>query len=169
MAPRGGPMNVGSILLWGFLATLALTTIQSAAQALKLTRMSLPLMLGTMLTGRWERARAWGFGFHLVNGWLFSLVYALVFEAWRRASWWTGGLLGIGHGVIVLVVLMPLLPSIHPRMATETRQPVSTALLEPPGPLAKNYGVQTPLVTLLAHVVYGVILGGFYAVTSAGG
>lgn len=157
-------MNLGSIFLWGFVATLALTTIQSGAQTLKLTRMSLPLMLGTMFTGRWERARVWGFGVHFVNGWLFSLVYALVFEAWGHASWWTGGLLGIGHGLFILVVLVPLLPSVHPRMATETRQPAPTAMLEPPGPLAMNYGVRTPLWTLLAHVVYGIILGGFYAV-----
>jgi len=157
-------MNVGSILLWGFVATLALTTIQSGAQALKLTRMSLPLMLGTMFTGDWERARVWGFGIHFVNGWLFSLVYALVFQSWGHASWWTGGLLGIGHGLFILVVLVPLLPSVHPRMATETRQPAATALLEPPGALAMNYGVRTPLVTLLGHIVYGVILGAFYVI-----
>ncbi|MBI4512523.1 MAG: hypothetical protein HY702_00295 [Gemmatimonadetes bacterium] len=34
--------------------------------------------------------------------------------------------------------------------------------LEPPGFLALNYGRQTPLLSLLAHVVYGAVLGGFY-------
>lgn len=28
--------------------------------------------------------------------------------------------------------------------------------------MALNYGRQTPLITLLAHVVYGGMLGGFY-------
>jgi hypothetical protein len=159
-------MNPTSVLLWGFLATLALTTIQSGAQAARLTRMSLPLMLGTMFTGHWERARVWGFAVHFLNGWLFSLVYALVFESWGHASWWEGGLLGLGHGLFVLVVLVPLLPSVHPRMATEARQPVATALLEPPGALAMNYGVRTPMVTLFAHVVYGMILGAFYVLAA---
>jgi hypothetical protein len=31
--------------------------------------------------------------------------------------------------------------------------------LEPPGLLALNYGIQTPVVAGLAHVTYGVILG----------
>lgn len=156
-------MNFGSILLWGLVATIALTTIQSGSQALRLTRMSLPLMLGTMFTSGWERARAYGFAVHFMNGWLFSLVYALAFESLGGASWWTGALLGLGHGLFILVVLVPLLPSIHPRMGTEARQPEPRALIEPPGYLALNYGARTPLITLFAHLVYGVILGLFYA------
>ena len=37
--------------------------------------------------------------------------------------------------------------------------PTSTAVLEPPGLLALNYGVQTPAVTIAAHLVYGAVLG----------
>jgi hypothetical protein len=37
--------------------------------------------------------------------------------------------------------------------------PASTAVLEPPGLFAVNYGVQTPAVTVVAHLVYGVVLG----------
>jgi hypothetical protein len=32
-------------------------------------------------------------------------------------------------------------------------------VLEPPGLLALNYGIATPLVTVTAHVVYGIVLG----------
>jgi hypothetical protein len=32
-------------------------------------------------------------------------------------------------------------------------------MLEPPGLLGLNYGAQTPVVTILAHVAYGVALG----------
>ena len=35
-------------------------------------------------------------------------------------------------------------------------------MLEPPGFMALHYGVQTPLAILLSHVVFGLILGGFY-------
>lgn len=31
--------------------------------------------------------------------------------------------------------------------------------------MALNYGTQTPLITLAAHVVYGAILGSFYQLT----
>ena len=39
----------------------------------------------------------------------------------------------------------------------------SAPLLEPPGFLLLNYERQTPLVTLVAHLAYGAIVGGFAA------
>ena len=76
---------------------------------------------------------------------------------WRRATWWLGATLGLLHGIVALTVLVPLLVGVHPRMASERAGPSSTAVLEPPGPL--NYGTQTPLVALVAHVAYGAALG----------
>jgi hypothetical protein len=32
-------------------------------------------------------------------------------------------------------------------------------VLEPPGLLALNYGAQTPAVAIVAHLVYGIVLG----------
>ena len=40
-----------------------------------------------------------------------------------------------------------------------TLEEVSTAVLEPPGLLALNYGAQTPAVAIVAHLVYGIVLG----------
>jgi hypothetical protein len=62
----------------------------------------------------------------------------------------------------VVVALLPLLPGLHPRMASEHRGPEPTRALEPPGFLGLNYGHRTPLIALLAHVMYGAILGAFY-------
>ena len=62
---------------------------------------------------------------------------------------------------IALTVLVPLLQGVHPRMATERAGPASTAVLEPPGLFALNYGTATPLVAVGAHVVYGAVLGVF--------
>jgi hypothetical protein len=155
-------MNLASVLLWGFVATVVLTTMLSASEGLGFSRMSIAHMLGTMFTPDRNRAGAVGFAVHLVNGWLFSLVYALIFESWHRATWWLGAGVGLVHGLAVLAVLMPLLPGLHPRMASERSGPEPTRGLEPPGFLALNYGRGTPIVTLVAHVAYGAILGGFY-------
>ena len=46
-------------------------------------------------------------------------------------------------------------------MATERAGPSSTAMLEPPGLFALNYGTATPLVAVAAHLVYGAVLGLF--------
>ncbi len=58
-------MNWGSIALWGFVGTIVLTSIMAATQQLRLTRMSLPLVLGTMLTSNRDRAPLLGIGFHI--------------------------------------------------------------------------------------------------------
>jgi len=155
-------MNFPSIFLWGFVATVFLTTLMAAAQGLGWSRMSLPFMLGTLFTPDRQRAMVLGFAFHFVNGWLFALFYALVFEDLQRTGWWLGGVIGLAQGLTVLIALMPILPALHPRMASEQRGPEPTRALEPPGFMALNYGRQTPLITLFAHVVYGAVLGGFY-------
>lgn len=160
-------MNFASILLWGFVATMVLTTVMSASQGLGLSRMSIPFILGMMVTPNRDRAPMLGFLLHMMNGWLFALLYALAFESWQRATWWLGGSIGLVHGLVVLVALMPILPGLHPRMASEHRGPEPTRALEPPGFMALNYGRRTPLIALLAHVVYGSILGAFYHLTGS--
>src|SRR5215217_7135002 len=144
-------MNKRGISLWGFVGTVVLTTILAGSQGLGLTRINLPFMLGAMFTPDRDRAKLVGFGVHLINGWLLALVYAAAFESWRRATWWLGLGIGLIHGLFVLLVVMPLLPGLHPRMATERRGPEPTRQLEPPGFLALNYGRRTPLSVLVAH------------------
>ncbi len=157
-------MNGHGIMLWGFVGTVVLTTLMAGSQALGLTRMNIPFMLGTMVTPDRDRAKLVGFGMHLVNGWLFAAVYAAAFQSWSRATWWLGALVGLVHALFVLVAAMPILPGMHPRMASEQRGPTPTRQLEPPGFLALNYGKRTPLSVVLAHLVYGAILGAFYRV-----
>ena len=64
--------------------------------------------------------------------------------------------------MFVVVVLLPILPGVHPRMVSDFRGPEPTRLLEPPGFLATNYGRLTPLLLIIAHAIYGAILGAFY-------
>ena len=99
---------------------------------------------------------------HLVDGWLFAFLYVAAFESWHRSNWALGGGIGLIHGAVVLIVAMPLIPAVHPRMVSEYSGPTPNRQLQPPGFLALNYGRRTPLVTMLAHLTYGVILGSFY-------
>jgi uncharacterized membrane protein YagU involved in acid resistance len=155
-------MNVGHWLLWGFVATVVLTSLMSASQGLGFTRMNLPYMLGTMFTPSRDRAKLVGFFLHLVNGWFFSLIYVAAFQLWGGATWWCGALTGLVHASFVLTAGMWLLPGLHPRMASEQQGPTLMRQLEPPGFLALNYGYETPISVIVAHVAFGIILGGFY-------
>src|ERR1051325_2240899 len=155
-------MNLPSISLWGFAATIALTGLTIAAQSLGLTRIDLPFIIGTMLVSNRDRAKVVGTAVHLVNGWIFAIVYALFFQQLADETWWFGAGLGVVQGLFVVVAVLPILPGMHPRMVSDFRGPEPTRLLEPPGFLATNYGRATPLVLLIAHVTYGLILGAFY-------
>jgi hypothetical protein len=157
-------MNWGSWLLWGFASTLLLTTTLAGSQGLGLTRMNLPYILGMMFTPDRDKARLYGFFFHLLNGWVFSLLYVFAFESWGVANWWRGLALGLLHGLFVLVVVMSMLPGLHPRMASEQHGPTANRALEPPGFLGMNYGISTPISVILSHAIFGAILGGFYRV-----
>ena len=159
-------MNLPSILLWGFVATAIQTTLGAGSLRFGLSRMSVPFMLGTIFTADRDRANLIGFGVHMLNGWLFALVYGLIFESLGRATWYIGGALGLIHSLFVLLVAIPLLPAVHPRMASERHGPETTGGLEPPGLLALHYGYWTPLVVVLAHLVYGTVLGAFYTLST---
>ncbi len=155
-------MNIGGTALWGFVGTVVLTGIMSASQGLGLTRMNLPFMLGTMVRADRGQASVVGAAMHLVAGWAFAAIYAAAFESWRAAGWWRGTAIGLVHGLFVVVALMPMLPAMHPRMADEDHGPTPTRQLEPPGFLGLNYGRRTPVSVLIAHLVYGAIIGRFY-------
>ena len=155
-------MNGPSIALWGFAATIVLSIMMGASQSLGYTRMSMPFLLGTMVTPNRDRAMFLGLLVHVMNGWPFALLYALAFESWHRATWWLGGGIGVVHALFVLTVGMTMMPGMHPRMVSEYFGPTPNRQLQPPGFLALNYGHRTPIATLLSHLVYGAILGAFY-------
>lgn len=145
--------------VFGVAATAALTVVMISAQLAGLTRLDLPLILGAILTEDPDRARFGGFFLHLLMGQIFALGYATTFAVVDQASWWLGALLGLLHAAVALAVLVPLLAGVHPRMASHRDGLASRATLEPPGLLALNYGVQTPVVTVVAHLGYGTFLG----------
>jgi hypothetical protein len=155
-------MSLWPALAGGFAGTLVLTTLLRTASEFHLTRMDLPFLLGTAITGDRARAKAIGYLAHFVMGQLFALGYYALFLALGRHDWWLGALFGLGHGLFTGTVLINvLLPLVHPRMGTPHSDAGTVALLEPPGFLARNYGLRTPAVSLLAHVAYGTIIALF--------
>jgi hypothetical protein len=136
------------VTLWGalaggFVGTIVLTSGLRVAQELGWTRMDIPLLLGTVFTDDRDRA---------------------IFSAVDQAGWLFGAALGVVHAALAGGVLVTLLlPAVHPRMGTPWSDAEETPLLEPPGFLLVNYGRRTALWTLIGHVAFGAIVGGFAA------
>lgn len=149
-------------IVGGFLGTIVLTTILRGASELGWTRMDLPFLLGTALSADRVRAKVIGYALHFVFGLLFALAYYAVFAVIDRSGVVLGALLGLVHALFAGTALVSiLLPAVHPRMGTGFDAAGSAPLLEPPGFMLLNYGRQTPLATIVSHVVYGAIVGGF--------
>lgn len=152
-----------AILLWGFVATVAMTTVMQGSQGLGLSRLSLPFLVGTLYTANRRWANIIGLLCYVIGGWLFALLYLIIFLRIGETGVWLGALLGLIHGLFLLVAILPLLPGVHPRIATEYDGPGDGSRLEPPGFMGLNYGYRTPLVTLVGHVVYGALLGALFS------
>ena len=151
---------IASALAGGVIGTLAMTTIIKAAAELGITRMDLPLLLGTAASDNRRKARAIGYTMHFVLGVLFAEAYGGLFAILGHGSWRLGALVGALHAIFTATVLIGvLLPLVHPRMATPDTAANAVTLIEPPGFLMLNYGRNTFLVTLAAHLVYGALVG----------
>ena len=148
------------MMIWGLVATVAMTTILQGAQGLGLSRLSLPFLAGTLFTDDRRRAVIVGFVAYTVGGWLFAFLYYLLFASVGVYTWWLGAGAGILHGLFLLVCGLPLLPYIHPRMASEYEGASVLRQLEPPGFMGLNYGRRTPFTTLVGQAAYGAVLGG---------
>lgn len=148
------------MMVWGLAATVTMATIMQSAHGLGYSRLSLPFLAGTMLTADRRRAMVLGFAMFVVGGWLFGFLYFLLFASLGIFSWWLGGLIGLLHGLFLLACGLPVLPYLHPRMASEHDGATAIRQLQPPGFLGLNYGGGTPLVTLVGQVAYEGILGG---------
>lgn len=160
-------MSVWGAVAGGFVATLVLTTALSTASELGLTRMDLPFLLGTIVSSDRTRAKALGYVMHFVAGQLFALIYFGIFSAIGHNGWWWGAAFGLAHGLFAGTALVNvLLPLIHPRMGTPSSAAADRPLLEPPGFMMLNYGRRTPLATIVSHVAYGTIVGGFISLAA---
>jgi hypothetical protein len=160
-------VTIWGALAGGFVGTLVLTTMLRASSELRLTRIDLPFLLGTALTSDRKRAKTLGYLAHFGFGFLFALGYFAIFWAIGRSGWLLGGLLGLLHGVFAASALVNvLLPVVHPRMGNSMSAADTVAHLEPPGFLMLNYGRRTPIVMLIAHIVYGAMVGGFIALSA---
>ena len=157
MTPTASEIFV--VLVWGFAATATLSAVMYGAQRLGYSRLSIPFLVGTLFTGERSSAQALGVVFYLMGGWLFAFIYYFIFSAIGRTGWEIGLLIGAVHGAVLLVMLLPLLPYVHPRMASEYEGPTHVRRLQPPEFLGLNYGYRTPLTTIVAHALYGLILG----------
>ncbi len=162
----------GAWAVWALIGSAVMASLLEGAQLAGLSRLSLPFLMGTVVTDDRRRAMVLGYLFYLCGGWLFGLLYALVLGSFPGLPLWAyvlGGLaMGLMHGGFLVTVFLPLLPVIHPRLTSDYDGPEALTRIEPPGPFGVNYGLATPAIAVVAQAIYGIIIGLGYGAVLAG-
>lgn len=156
-------------LVGGAAGVVAMSMLMQMAVAMGMTRMQLPVILGSMITRDEDSAKRIGMMWHFVNGLIFGLIYAGVWKAFDitghsvGTGLWVGALFGAVHG-IAFAMVMPMMSAMHPRaggtLAAAT--PAGEVRLPSFGVGGKNFGSMTPMGVLAAHVVYGLVWGAVF-------
>jgi hypothetical protein len=153
----------------GFAGGVVMTLMMNMAKAAGMTEMDMAVMQGSMVTGDRGKAKAIGMFTHLVmmSAVVFGTIYALLFNAFGIAegdAWWVGAAFGAVHGVIAGIAFA-MMPAMHPRMGDSSPSDVAEQglRLRAPGVFGKNYGAMTAPGMLMAHVLYGLVVGLVYA------
>lgn len=138
------------------------------AKAAGMTEMDMALIQGSMVSGQRGTAKAIGLFTHLVvmSAVVFGIIYGLLFSALgiqENNAWWVGALFGAIHGMIAGMAFA-MMPAMHPRMGKQPKSGSRDGELQlaPPGLFGKNYGSMTPAGVLMAHIVFGLVLGFVY-------
>jgi hypothetical protein len=125
------PSSPADLILWGLIATIAMTSVLEASRGFGFSRMSLPFLVGMLFIENRRWALILGSLAYTIGGWLFAFLYYFLFASVGIYTWWCGALIGALHGVFLLVTALPLLPFVHPRMASEYHGLTSMRQLEP--------------------------------------
>lgn len=155
-------------LVAGVVMTMLMTMMRKAGK----TEMDMALLQGTMFTGDRGKARGIGLFSHVVmmSAIVFGSIYALLFmvlDVAAGSAWWVGAVIGVVHGMVAGMA-MAMMPAMHPRMRASADATIgggasSGVELDPPGFFARNYGAATPAGLVMAHLIYGLLVGLVYA------
>ena len=141
-------MSLFQIALIGLLATTAMTTFLYLVNGAGLANGDMVRAIGSAITKRYEGSFKTGLGVHCVSGIIFAGIYVYILslvppladdQAIKLAG--LGAMLGFVHGLVVSLGLVVVVAEHHPIEQF------------------RKAGVGVALVHLLAHVVYGGVIG----------
>lgn len=98
--------------------------------------------VGALVTGRIENAFNVGYLIHFVSGILFAYIYwAIILAMKLPVVWWTFAMAGFIQGIVVMLLVCIAIMEHHPIARYHERGPM------------------TGLSQLLAHILYGIVVG----------
>jgi hypothetical protein len=129
-------------LIGGIVGTAAMTALLLFPRWLGIGKIDVIPAVGALITGKEEHASSIGYIVHFASGIIFAYVYWAVLLLMKMPIvWWAFGMAGFIHGIIVMLLVCITIMEHHPIARYHERGPM------------------TGLAQLLAHIVYGVVVG----------
>lgn len=145
----------GRALGAGIIGLMAFTMMLYAAPYMGVPKMEVPALLGGMFG---INSLAVGWMMHVMIGIVLALIYAYGFVDRAAGAGWLRGLkFGILPWFVMMIVVAPMLPLVNP-----------TAAKMPPGIFLANLGMMAAIGSLVAHLVWGIVVGAVYGAPSIG-
>ncbi len=136
----------------GLAATLVLTLALAAGPAIGAPPLNLPLWDGTLFTLNLTLAVGFGYLVHFAVGVVLASLYVQVVAPRLTAEpWLKGAIFGTMVWAALLLIGLPLFDALDPLVAN--------GLMAAPGVAALGLGVAAPPMLLVAHLLYGAVLG----------
>jgi uncharacterized membrane protein YagU involved in acid resistance len=130
----------------GVIAWIVFTIILYMVPAMGVPKMDLPALLGGMFG---MNSVAMGWVMHFIVGMVLAFVYAYWLVEYLPGAPWLRGLeYGVLPWLTMMVIVAPMLPVVDPMTAKM-----------PPGFFLANMGTMATVGSLIAHLIWGVVLG----------
>jgi hypothetical protein len=129
-------------LIGGVVGTAAMTALLLFPRWLGIGKIDVIPAVGALITGKEEHAFSIGYIVHFTSGIIFAYIYwGILLLMKMPIVWWAFGMAGFIHGIVVMLLVSITIMEHHPIARYHERGPM------------------TGLAQLLAHIVYGVVVG----------
>jgi Family of unknown function (DUF6789) len=129
-------------LIGGIVGTAVMSALLLLPRWLGLGKIDVIPAVGALITGRTENALSVGYLVHFASGIVFAYFYWGVLLLMRiPLVWWAFGMAGCIHGIVVMLLVCITVMEHHPIARYHERGPM------------------TGLAQLIAHIVYGIVVG----------
>ncbi|MGA7394812.1 MAG: DUF6789 family protein [Terrimicrobiaceae bacterium] len=129
-------------LIGGIVGTVAMSAFLLLPRWLGIGKIDVIPAVGALITGKTENAFSIGYIVHFASGIVFAYIYwGLLLLMKMPLVWWAFAMAGCIHGIVVMLLVCITVMEHHPIARYHERGPM------------------TGLAQLIAHIVYGVVVG----------
>ncbi len=152
-----GAISWAGAIVWGVVAALVMWGFMTMGQRMGMTHMDLPNLLGSMFAEpRTSTSQGIGLGIHLTIGALLAISWAYTTALFAWPATWLSAMVWAMFVSLLAILLISSMMIFHPK--------IRAGAPEVSGPAGADLGATTTAIIVVAHLLYGFVLGLMYQI-----